>query len=416
MIDFIPTVRICYGVLIERDADDEQNGYYNVYVYTAPGGIIERTTARLAYAPGTRDNFRTGDHVAILMYFTWDTGNKKYELNGNATHLILGSYDPPSNVPVSDINPNRDTPVPHALFINSRSQAGMMAEDTGTVKLFTSGLVKQDMTRDGNGTYENMNRSYAQNFHRVLSNMHPYYYAREYFGYYIGSDTQDKIKNISTKNTKVAYKRFVMQDGDKNDRWVSSNEGSFCPWLGNNNESEIVTKTKEILYSKVINYEQNRISIFAGEPGKDFFNFRIDKIEKPPVGGERLNDDGSLTPPLSECAFYLGINEEGEVVLEAGIVDNKPAMQLKVAKDGSVDLQVGSKFTINGKKVVTEGFIDFMKKHQADLVQVSAIGAPAPMSPSAAPDFTKGQNPGEFMSDAQSNPMSIADAPFLQST
>jgi hypothetical protein len=53
-----------------------------------------------------------------------------------------------------------------------------------------------------------------------------------------------------------------------------------------------------------------------------------------------------------------------------------------------VDFSVGSKFTINGKELVTKDFLDFMSKHQADLVQVSAVGAPAPMSPSAGPEFT----------------------------
>jgi hypothetical protein len=418
MIDFIPTVKTCYGLLLDRDDKTAQNGYYNVYVYNAPGGIIDSTMARLAYAPGTKNNFKTGDHVCILMNFIWNTATQKFELNSNATNVILGKYDPPNNMPVDDVNPNRDIAVPHALYINEKSQAGFMAEDTGSLRIFTNGYVKQEMTRDGNGTYENMHRSFAQNFHRVIANMDPFYYAREFFGYYIGSDAVEKTTNISSQNTRVAFKRFVLQNADKTDRWVSTNEGSFCPWLGNNNETETVTKTKEILYSKVINYEQNRISIFGGEPGDGFFTFRIDKIAKAPLSGEKLNDDGSLTPPTSDCAFYLGINEQGEVLLEAGIDTNKgePAMQLKITKDGSVDWQVGSKFTINGKKIVTEDFIKFMSKHQADLVQVTAIGAPAPMSPYATPDFKTGSQPDGFLSDIDKNPISSAESPVLAST
>jgi len=404
--------------MLDRTEKMAQNGLFNVLVYDAPGGPIPSTMAKLAYAPGTKNNFKTNDHVCILMNFIMSTATGKMELNGSSTNLILGKYDPPKVSYNSKVNPNRDIPVPHVSYINEKSQAGMMAEDTGTLRLFTSGFVKQEMAAKGNGTMENMHRIFAQNFHRVISNMHPFYYAREFFGYFIGNDTASKVSNVTAKTTNVAFKRFVLQNGDKNDRWVSTNEGAFCPWLGNNNEVENLIKTKEILYSKVINYEQNRISIFGGEAGSGFFTFRIDKIVKPPVAGEKLNEDGSLTPPMSDCAFYLGISEEGEVLLEAGIDTNKgqPAMQLKITKDGAVDWQVDSKFTINGKKIITEELVSFMQKHQADLVQVSAIGAPAPMSPSAAPDFADGQKPGKFLTDIDKNPMDSAEAPFLEST
>jgi hypothetical protein len=417
-INQIPIQKICYGYLLERDDHSAQAGLYNVFVYDAPNGPIARTIAKLAYSPGTKNNFKTKDHVVLIMNFVWNTATRAMELNGSSTHLIIGRYEPPRNTYDTNVNPNRDIPVPHVLYLNEKSQSGLMAEDTGTVRIFTNAFVKEELAAKGNGTMENMHRIFAQNFHRVISNMHPFYYAREFFGYFIGNDITEKTANTTSKQTLVAFKRFVLQNGDKNDRWVSTNEGAFCPWLGNNNEVENVTKTKEILYNKVINYEKNRITIFGGEKGPGFFTFRVDKIELPPLAGEKLNDDGTLTPPLADCAFYLGISEEGEVLIEAGIDTNKnqPAMQLKISKDGAVNWQVGSKFTINGKRVVTEDLIDFMKKHQADLVQVSAIGAPAPMSPSAAPDFTEGQKPGKFLTDIDKNPMNSAEAPVLEST
>ena len=416
----IPIPKICYGRILSRDDKDIKNGLYNVYVYDAPQGPIARTVARLSFSSGTEDNFREGMNVSILISFIWNVDRSKWEdIDGNRVHLILGQYSPPTDMDVESKNPNRDIVGKHINLLNPTSQAGILAEDSGAVRIVTSGKVKTEMSPNGNGTWENMHRTFAQNFHRVISNMDPFYYSREFFGYSIGETTTEKAVNVvDPEGTNVAYKRFVMQHGGKNDRWVSTNEGAFCPWLGNNNEAEIVKKTKEILYCKVINYEQNRISIFGGRPGSGFFTFRIDKIAMAPLAGETFNDDGTLSPPNSDATFYLSISEEGEVLVEAGIdpVKNIPAMQLKVTKDGSVDLQVGKKFTVNGKELVTKDFLDFMQKHQADLVQVSAIGAPAPMSPSAAPDFSAGQKPGNFKTDAQANPMTTAITPFLQST
>ena len=126
-INFIPIHKICYGYLLDRDDHTAQNGLYNVFVYDAPGGVISRTMARLAYSPGTKNNFKTNDHVCILMNFVWNTATRQMELNGSSTHIILGKYDPPRNTYNTNINPNRDIPIPHACYINEKSQAGLLA-------------------------------------------------------------------------------------------------------------------------------------------------------------------------------------------------------------------------------------------------------------------------------------------------
>ena len=122
-----------------------------------------------------------------------------------------------------------------------------------------------------------------------------------------------------------------------------------------------------------------------------------------------------VNPIIAQTKLYLGISEAGEVKLEAGVSTGIPAMTLSIKADGTVDLSVGKKFTVNGKALVTEDFIKFMSSHQTDLVQVSAIGAPAPMSPSAAPDFIQGKQPGNFLTDVVANTL-VSTALPLRST
>lgn len=410
---------VCRGILLDRDDDDKLAGLYRVHIYSSPKGEINEILARLSFNPGCDDNFKTGMHVFVIVEYIWDSVKADYlDYYQNGTNIIIGQYRPNRIIPITAKNPNLDIDGGYVQYINSRSESGLVAEDSGAVRLITNGLVLHEMSPQGDGMLENIDRSFAQNFIRIISNMEPYHVAREYFGLYNGKDLQEKISNASSPDDQlIAYKRFVPQCRQP-DVWVSTNEGAYCPWVGSNNEVEEIQKNKEIIYNKIINYQSNRITIHAGETGSGFYTFRIDKLAAGTLKGEKLKAaGGDASPVMADTVFYLGISEEGEIKAEFGInpKTKKAAATLTVTKDGSVDLSVGAKFTVNGKPIVTKDFIDFMQKHQADLVQVSAIGAPAPMSPSAAPDFSKGQRSGNFLTDQASNTL-VSASPFLEST
>jgi hypothetical protein len=408
----------CQGTILDRTDDMKNAGYWAVKIYKSPKGEIERCLCKLAFNPGGKRSFKTGMNVIVLVYFFWDANNQDYvDACQDTTNLIVGVTDTNKIIDLEMPNPNTDLEGDIVSFLHPSSDAGLLCEKGGAVRLVTSSKVIQEMCPHGEGIMEELHRIYAHNFHRVISAKEMDGYAREFFGISYGVGLEEKVaKATKPDNILCAYRRFVPQSL-RPDIFVSTCEGTFDPYLGPNNSSDTLDKKSEIIFNKVINYKNNRISVFAGETGPGFFNFRIDYIPAKPLMGEDLDASGNLTPVLGYTAFYLGISEEGELKMEAG-VDTKtkqPAMTLSIAKTGEVDIKVGKSFKINGKELLTKDFLDFMVKHQADLVQVAAIGAPAPMSPAAEPDFTKGQQPGSFLTDKPTNDL-VTAAPFLQSS
>ena len=411
----IPTV--CVGELLEQTDDEKTARLWPVILHSSPLGVVYRLHCMLPFSPGSSNNFKAGMVVLCLVHFVWKTDSEKYiNVDQSGSHIILGKYHPGYIYDIKLTNPNVQMEGEFTHFTHDDNQAGMLVGDDGAIHLATTGRVKTEMNPNGDGLFQNMHRTFAQNFFRILSNQEPFNYCGEYFGTYFGKDITDTVSSHNTPDTiYMAYKRFVTQSMEP-DIFVSTNEGAWNPWVGANNRLPALTKGSEIIYNKIINYKKNRITIHAGETGSGFYTFRVDDSTLGSPTDEQLSPTGDMVNPIiAQTKLYLGISEAGEVKLEAGVSTGIPAMTLSIKADGTVDLSVGKKFTVNGKALVTEDFIKFMSSHQTDLVQVSAIGAPAPMSPSAAPDFIQGKQPGNFLTDVVANTL-VSTALPLRST
>lgn len=411
-LNIIPTFYPCRGMLLERTPRDIEFGTFPVSIYDGPRGSIAKLLTKLGSVPGLEDNFVKGTHVIVMVCYTYEVETGRWlDVVNEAFHYIAGSYDPGSLKRIPNPNPNADLEGVDTKFVGPKTGCGVVIEKSGAVRIVTSGRVINEYTPDGDGIFEDMNRQTAQNFHRIIAGNPPDYQSREHFGLYAGGDLNEKItKSTDLKDVYMVYRRFIQQSRDP-DAWVSTCEGAFCPWVGSNNGATQVEKNSEIIFNKIINHGTNRITIKAGEAGPEFLSFRVDEINPRPANGEIFQaDSAQMSPVIAFAKAVFNISEQGELYAEFGVTKAKQVgMSLKITKDGEVDIKVGKSFKINGKQVLTDEFLNFFKKHQQDLVQVTAIGAPAPMSPAAVPDFTAGQKPGNFFADKATNDLTSTD-------
>lgn len=400
---------VCFGQLLQQDDDDIQANVWPVHLFSTPNGEINTIWASLNFMPGNYSSFQKGMFVSVLVYHMWEVSSGRFlEAIPGDNNLILGLYKGADVTPFRLKNPTASVDGANNEVYNEVSGAAIQTMNDGSVRLVTNGMVSDEMSPYGSGQLENAKRNYAQNYHRVLSGQYPLSIVREHFGMFAGTDSTDKATKTSPSDFPILYRRFVTETLDV-DSWVSTNEGMYCPWVGVNNLATSIKTKSGNIYSKVINKKDNRISITAGKTGPGFYTFRVDKIMTPE---SQVYDQPIATPPVSSTVFYLGISEEGEVKLEAGISAAKqPAMTLTVKKDGSVNIDVGKSFTINGKKIVTENFVSMISKNQAAFVVPMAPN----LSPAVSAELIKGVLPGQFFADVVAN-TKVSSSPMLTST
>lgn len=399
---------VCHGQLLDRDDDDIQANIWPVHIFSSPNGEINCIWASLNFMPGGESSFQSGMFVSVLVYHMWEASSGKFlEAIPGDNNLILGLYKAADVTPFRLKNPTAASDGASNEMHNESSGAAVQAMNDGSVRTVTSGMVSNEMSPYGRGQLENTDRTFAQNFHRILSGQYPVALAREHFGMFAGEDAADKVTKTAPADFPISYRRFVTESLDV-DSWVSTNEGAYCPWVAVNNTAASFKKGGEIIYNKIINKKTNRITIHAGKKGDGFYTFRIDKIITPEA---QIFGTPKATPPVAQTAFYLSISEQGEIKLEAGISNMQPALSLTVKKDGAVNLDVGKSFTINGKKVVTEDFVSMISKNQAAFVVPMAPN----LSPAVSAELIKGALPGQFFTDVVAN-TKVAKAPQLAST
>jgi len=416
---------ICKGIYGKKLDKTET---HEVYIYNSPIGEFSGPVyCTLIYPPGFRTNYKKNDRISVLIPFTFRNGKFDGVSPGSAKY-ILGKFEDRSIANLRVEHPVTKGDNDSISFVNEKSGAGLVASETGQLSISTGGAVYSIMKAGGYGTEENQHTDYAQNFSRIISYNSPYYLSREHFGMFTGKDQSDQASNISPDQIYINYRRFVTQTQGP-DNWVSTCEGAWSPWVGANNGFNEVNKRSEVLFSKVINHDDTRLTIEAGDPGKEFFKLRVDNI----ISGERQIQLGpGATPATVGNKFKLTISDDGELDLRAG-GDGTPqapkdALQIKIDKDGNlkiyakniitishseadesnnsivldpkkgIDVTAKKGFRVNEQPVVVKKFIDWMNKNKDKLCQVTSIGGPAPIHPLALPEFSLGVSQPESSS------------------
>lgn len=356
-VKFLRIPIVCFGNIEKRTDTMISGGNYGCYVET-PTGPIPLLLARLAFNPGCERSFREGDPVTILVEMNWSFHEEKFiDVVSDGRHLILGKYHPLGVKPdVGSKNVNTDVPGTYTGFLNETNDCGMVVEDNGAVGIHTNALVSRRMQPRGWGPFENSDVAYAQNHHRVISNMESGHIAREHFGLYRGKDAMSQTANMTDPSgslINIAYRRFVPQNMLAMN-WVATNEGANCPWVGPNNEVQDFKKSSEIIYHKVINYGANRITVSAGAPGSNFFNFRVDTVT--PKSESMPSKGPECTPPAALNNMSLSISATGELTAEFGVTPAKQATTtLKIGVDGSVILNSMTSVTVASANIKLSG-------------------------------------------------------------
>lgn len=410
---------ICSGVITSKLTDTET---YEVDIYESPLGELNGPIyCSLIYTPGQDGNYKQGDRVKVTVNFIFGGAENRFtDVEKSMNNYIIGGFSERSLANIKIENPI-SAEVPDSIrFVNKKSGAGIVASDNGQVTLATSGVVNSILKPFGHGVHEHINHSFAQNYHRIISHNPPFYFAREHFGMYSGSDINDKASRISEEDHLITYRRFVTQTRSP-DNWVSSCEGTFSPWVGANIDHGEVNKGKDVLFSKVINFGDSRTTIEVGEPGESFVNVRVDDVtigEKnvpispgasPAVMGNRfkmqISDKGELdlriagsgTPTKNFNAFHMSVDSNGNLTIHSkGKIslshgdDDEDNNSIVMDPAKGIDITALNGMRVNGQEVLLKAWMDFFNKYQTQWCQVTAIGAPAPIHPAIIPDFTAG--------------------------
>lgn len=409
VIYYVPVPVVCSGIIKQYI---EEDGLYEVEIYDSPMESFQgEIYCKLIYSPGTDTNYFDGNHVKVLITFTFGGMEMNWQgVDTKADHYIIGLFNQNTLTSAKVQHPvsgNKDD----YTWTHPITGGGMVTTYQGSTIISTGGSIRTIWKPFGHGSEENSNKTEAMNHHRIVSHNPPLYATREHFGMYTGKDDNDKASKPSPDDTYISYRRFVTQT--KNiENWVSLCEGSWNPWVGPNNSQDKVQKGSGILYSRVINSGSNRITIEGGEEGDKFFSFRIDKIilgerqipviggATPSISGNRFKfevaDDGSFkifaggkaVPAVNFNGFSMEVSKDGELKIKAakkitfthGDVDES-INSLVLDPNGGVDITAMKGFRVNGKQLVTEAFIDFLIQNQAIWCQTAALGAPAPLSP-----------------------------------
>jgi hypothetical protein len=428
-VTYTPVPCMCSGIVTSKIEDRET---FEVSIYSSPIGEFSGPVfAKEIFQSGQDGNMKQGDYVKVMITFSFGgVENKFVDVFPNAQNFIIGRFNE-QTVSKVDVEPSLSANDSERVrFLNQKSGAGIISTDIGKVIISTGGSVYSVGDPFGYGLSENVWKTMAQNHHRIISHNGPFYTAREHFGMFSGSDDVDRLLRLTPEDYLITYRRFVTQT-QAPDNWVSTCEGTFDPFMGPNNNSQVVEVGRETLLSKIINHGDSRATIEVGEPGEDFINVRIDDVnisEKAMPSGNkatpgilgnrfklRISDKGALDiraggqgiPGANINKFHMKITEDGELIVHAskGIEfshgDSDGGINsIKMDPNKGVDITAKNGFRVNGKPVVFKDFLDWMVENQTNLCLTGPPGGPSPINPIALPKFLKGTNiPGDFQSN-----------------
>jgi len=149
-----------------------------------------------------------------------------------------------------------------------------------------------------------------------------------------------------------------------------------------------------------------------GEPGENFFLFRIDDVKK---GEMTAPTESGATPGVVGNRFKIGVSDEGAIEIYAagrGVpVSNTAGFKLSLSTEGELKIQCAKKITlthgdadesinslsldpaggveiksmaglkVNGKKLVNEDLVDWMVQNMGTLYSAPAGGGPCILGP-----------------------------------
>jgi len=431
IITSIPIPRICEA---ELSAYDRVGKRWDIIIIDSPLGQFSGAMKATMIHTGEPTNYKVGDKVKVLMYFIYNPNTGTYEGDVTSTEVvILGKFEIPPLSGVVDEDDFED----EIKYSHPKGMADIRITEHGKISQQTHGIssVKSPY---GNGANENAAIDTAQNFHRILSNNPPSFPVREHFGINLGNDDDDKASRVAADNVPIVYRRFVSQNQSLKN-WVSTCEGTYDPYLGPNNSNVEPDEKGEVVFSKIINVDDKRVTIQSGEAGEGFFTIRVDKVT---MNERSTGDDRGATPGIGGNIFKILISDDGDLVIRGGgsavpgANFNKFAVtatkdgEFKVQGSGKITLTHGDDddsnnsivmdpsagidvtavngFRVNGLAVVTEAFLDWMNKYQAALCQTTSPGGPAPINPAALAEFTPGysgiQSAGGFTTSDKGSP------------
>jgi len=408
---------MCKGIVKWKIKDTET---YDVDIYQSPLGRLNGSvTASAIYPPGINDNYKQGDFVCVLIYFTFG-GNKNefIKVQPATKYWILGLFNEKSIANVKVEEPLSETNNDRLTFLNHNG-SGLVISNNGE-SMLTSGPMFRSIKSDGFGINKDSVMDYGQNFWRIIAN-NPPSFAMEHFGMFSGIDEDDASARTAETDFNIIYRRFVTQTKSI-DKWVSTCEGTHNPWVGANTDSEDINIGKEVLCTKIVNNGNSRVTVEYGEPGVSFINVRVDDVSR---AEQVLNGEApGATPAIVGNRFSLNISDKGAVNLTAAGAavsqQNTVKFSLTISEQGDLNIYANGKITLshsaadvannsividpengidikskkgfrfNGLALVTKKFLDWMNTNKQALCQVTAIGGPAPIHPNAIPTFSTG--------------------------
>lgn len=412
-VSYVPVPCVCDGIIIEKvDASPT----YDISIDRTPLGAFQGTVRAhpIYQEPMDEAIYEDGDRVKALVVFMFDVNNNKFDGVAQSFQTqILGKYDPEALIDTNINNPISERDSERVVVKNKKSDAAVVLTDNHEATLTPGGSISHTLKAFGNGIYKNSSYTRAQNYHRIISHNDPFYNSREMFGMFTGEDSDDESTRAAPEDSLINYRRFVQQTRDPVN-WVSTCEGAYAPWMGANNENSVVEIGKDVLYSRIVNADKNRITKEYGEPGTDFILMRVDDV----IAGEfAAPTPAGVTPGLLGNRFKMGVSETGEVEIFAASQGlptvNFAGFKLTIDADGNLtvfskgkiifthgdadeavnsivmDPSAGiavnamSGFTVNGKKLINENFINFLQTFGATGIAVSVLppGSPEPLHP-----------------------------------
>jgi len=421
LITYIPIPCMCSGI-ITSDITSEYT--YEVSIYHSPIGKFQGPIyAKATYDPGSDGNLKRGNKVQLIMSFYFGGAENKFvDFNHSVTPYILGIFNERTITDVTIDSPNSANDPSKKRWVNDKSGAGIVADDSGKTLLTSGGALHHILSPYGYGSNQHLSSIHAQNHRRTVSH-NPPYITKEHFGMFSGSDDDDRLERVSPDDYPINFRRFVSQTRSPNN-WTSLNEGAWQPFLGpNNSVTDYGEVNKEVLYTRIVNHGDNRATYESGEPGETFINFRVDRIVKsemrmplgsgvgPVILGNKfkcnVTEDGTLdiravgagTPGLNKNKFHISVDSSGNLKAHAsGKIslshgDNDEGINsIVMDPSGGIDITAKNGLRVNGKALVNEDFITWMKTYKTQLCLTGPPGGPAPIHPAALPGFLKGSN------------------------
>jgi len=413
----IPIPIFCKGQIIRRDPD--RNMYEVQILESKVGDFIGPIMASLSYSPSDQENYHDGNFVKVVVYLQYFPDSDTYDCTPSAQfdNTIIGRFDPEPIMRGKIEHPLTEAEQSSVVLRHEFSGAGMAADKTGILYLTSGGSVNTVMSPYGYGVHQDSHISSAMNFFRIISH-NTSYLAREHFGFSLGADEDTQASN-TIENYLMCFRRFVQQTGGI-DNWVSTCMGAWNPYVGPNNNFSELAKNREVLFSRIVNAGEKRLTIEEGEPGESFINVRIDDVKEsegqvssipgasPATMGNafkmQVSDSGEIdiraigdeNPESPEHKFHLSIKDGKMSVYFAGpiemshgenAVDNN---SIVLDPEKGIDITAKNGLRFGGQELATRAFVDWMDKWKMSLCQVTQIGGPAPIHPLAKPEFETG--------------------------